>query len=100
MAIKDFIFRSQSRGPRGSNVNELAESLVDDIVGNNNGGVVWRGAQAGAVWLLSKLLPAFILVGIKDSGRPAYLRVPNSRHQRRIKSQNGVLTPCFHRITS
>lgn len=45
-----------------TDVEELAKSLVKDIVGGESGGLVWKGYKAGSVWILSKVVPAFILV--------------------------------------
>lgn len=64
MAIRDIINHpptiASSSG--ASTIEELAKSLMDDIVVNESGGIVWKGYKAGSAWLLSKLMPSFILV--------------------------------------
>jgi hypothetical protein len=63
-AIKDTISRwaTGEAGPKGGSVEELAESLVHDIVGTGTSVEVWKGANSGAVKLASRWLPTWILV--------------------------------------
>ncbi|KAI1099268.1 hypothetical protein F4804DRAFT_322416 [Jackrogersella minutella] len=37
----------------------FTESLMDDIVGNGKGGMVWRGPHAGGIKFLSTWLPSW-----------------------------------------
>ncbi|KAF7714214.1 Short-chain dehydrogenase/reductase (SDR) family protein [Penicillium ucsense] len=47
--------------PQGSTAAEFAESCVGDILGQGKGGLVWRGANAGAVRFLVGWLPKMVV---------------------------------------
>jgi short-subunit dehydrogenase len=48
-------------GPQGGSVEQFAESVAEDIVGNGNA-IVWRGANSSAVKFASSWLPWSLLV--------------------------------------
>ena len=48
-------------GPKGGSPDELAASLVDDVVGNGSG-QVWKGANSGAVKFVSRWVPTSMAV--------------------------------------
>lgn len=50
-------------GPKGGSVDELAASLVDDVVGKGRHGQVWKGANAGSVKFVSRWVPVSMAVG-------------------------------------
>lgn len=52
-------------GPEGSPVDEVAESLVEDVIGNGAGGLVWKGEKSGIVRFVSGWLPTFVVVSYK-----------------------------------
>ncbi|GAB1317707.1 2-deoxy-D-gluconate 3-dehydrogenase [Madurella fahalii] len=70
-AIKDIISRwaTGEAGPKGSSPEDLAESLVHDIVGAGKSAWVWKGANSGAVKFASKWIPASILDGLMSTGQ-------------------------------
>ncbi|KAJ7273386.1 hypothetical protein C8J57DRAFT_1597803 [Mycena rebaudengoi] len=72
-AIKDTISRwaTGQAGPKGGSPEELAESLINDIVGlAKTSGQVWKGAYAGTIKIASRWVPTSMLDGMmaKDQG--------------------------------
>jgi hypothetical protein len=63
-AIRDTINRwaKGEAGPKGGAVQDLAESLVVDVVGKPGGFWVWKGPNSGMVKFLTKWMPASTLV--------------------------------------
>lgn len=51
-------------GPAGGSVDEYVASIIPDVVGRltRKRGVVWRGANVGAVWFAATWLPTYIVV--------------------------------------
>ena len=50
-------------GPKGGSVEEIARSLVPDVLGTGGGQChVWKGANSGAVRFMSRWLPVSVLV--------------------------------------
>ena len=66
IVIKKTIARwaSGEATPKGCSADELAESVLEDVVGVRNGGLVWKGQHSFAVWFVSRWLPQFVLVSI------------------------------------
>lgn len=48
-------------GPKGGSTQALVDSVVSDIL-DGRSGVVWRGANSGAVKFLSRWMPGSVLV--------------------------------------
>jgi hypothetical protein len=68
-AIRDTINRwaKGEAGPKGGPVEELAKSVVPDIVGKEKRAQVWKGANAGAVKFMSRWVPSSMMVSRPDS---------------------------------
>ncbi len=45
--------------PGGCTAEEFAESLVNDIVAEGKGGMLWRGPHAGSIKILTNWLPSW-----------------------------------------
>jgi hypothetical protein len=56
----------ESKPKGGSTVDEFALSCMRDIVGDKKGGLVWRGANAGAVWMVKTFFPTWVVVRIQS----------------------------------
>ncbi|KAI0714610.1 hypothetical protein C8Q76DRAFT_619051 [Earliella scabrosa] len=56
-------------GPKGGSPDELAASLVDDVVGNGKSGQVWKGANSGAVKFVSRWVPTSMADGMMSGGQ-------------------------------
>lgn len=48
--------------PEAMSVEDYVTQILPDVLGNNRGGKVWRGASAGAVWFAVTWLPMYIVV--------------------------------------
>lgn len=72
MVIQDTInkWAKGEAGPKGGSVDELASSLVEDVVGNDKGGQIWKGANSGAVKFVSRWVPASMAVSLPRYGLP------------------------------
>ncbi|KAL2021076.1 hypothetical protein VTK56DRAFT_7495 [Thermocarpiscus australiensis] len=70
-AIKDTISRwaRGEAGPKGGSPEDLAESLVPDIVGKGKSAQVWKGPNAGAVKFVSRWVPSSVLDGLMANGQ-------------------------------
>ena len=49
-------------GPKGGSPDELAASLVNDVVGDGKSGQIWKGANSGAVKFVSRWVPTSMAV--------------------------------------
>ncbi|GAB1311771.1 NADPH-dependent 1-acyl dihydroxyacetone phosphate reductase [Madurella fahalii] len=56
-------------GPKGGSPEELAKSLVEDIVGDGKNVQVWKGANSGTVKFLSRWMPTSMLDGMMSNGQ-------------------------------
>ncbi|KAK8033809.1 oxidoreductase [Apiospora marii] len=58
-AIQDIIagWASGKLKPPGISADEYVESIVDDIVGPGNGGLLWRGPYSGSIKFMSQWVP-------------------------------------------
>ncbi|KAK4107202.1 NAD(P)-binding protein [Canariomyces notabilis] len=70
-AIRDTINRwaKGQAGPKGGSVQDLAESLVVDVVGKPGGFWVWKGPNSGMVKFLTRWVPASTLDGMMSNGQ-------------------------------
>ncbi|KAI6088059.1 oxidoreductase [Hypoxylon rubiginosum] len=46
--------------PQSGPAEQFVESIIDDIVGNGRGGLVWKGAHAGSIRFLVEWLPSWV----------------------------------------
>ncbi|KAK4236590.1 hypothetical protein C8A03DRAFT_35489 [Achaetomium macrosporum] len=70
-AIRDTINRwaKGEAGPKGGSPEELAKSLVPDIVGKEKKAQVWKGANSGAVKFMSRWVPSSMMDGMMSNGQ-------------------------------
>ena len=55
-----------SKPKGGSTADEFALACMRDVVGDGKGGLVWRGANASAVWVAKTFLPTWVVVRIQS----------------------------------
>ncbi|RFU81868.1 nadph-dependent 1-acyldihydroxyacetone phosphate reductase [Trichoderma arundinaceum] len=56
-------------GPKGGSAQDLVDSIIPDIVADGRSGVVWRGANSGAVKFVSRWVPGRMLDGMMSTGQ-------------------------------
>ncbi|KAK5994314.1 Short-chain dehydrogenase cctT [Cladobotryum mycophilum] len=56
-------------GPEGSSVDDVAKTLLPDILDGGKNGVIWKGDQSGIVKFISRWLPTCILDGLIGQGQ-------------------------------
>lgn len=52
--------------PKGQSAEDFAASINGDILGQGDGGLVWKGPNAGSIKWASKFFPASLMVSTKD----------------------------------
>lgn len=57
----------ESKPKGGSTVDEFASACIRDILEDKKGGLVWRGANASAVWVLKTFFPTWVVVRIHSN---------------------------------
>lgn len=70
-AIRETIARwaRGEAGPAASSAEDLAESLVPDIVGRGKSAWVWKGANSASVKFVSRWVPVSVLVSLPCNPR-------------------------------
>jgi NAD(P)-dependent dehydrogenase (short-subunit alcohol dehydrogenase family) len=69
-AIRDTINRwVKGQAVQGCSPEELARSLVEDIVGNAKNAHVWKGAYSGTIKWLTRWMPTSMMDGIMSNGQ-------------------------------
>lgn len=63
-SIKDTIsqWATGEAGPKGCPVSEFASSIVDDVIGKDKSGLIWRGPYSSIIKWGLRLLPTWMIV--------------------------------------
>lgn len=58
---------SGEASPKGCSAQELADSILPDVLGTTGNGMFWRGTNSGAVKFVSQWVPGWLAVSLSSS---------------------------------